>query len=337
MALLNQFQTYSQKENTVTNSVLLLFSLLFELNPRYYEEFIAGLIDDENKYRVLPDFRQQVNNRGNGIIDGFVEMKASKIIIETKNSGLEDIEKLTKYAERFDKHDHKLLFHLSKNKYSKENEDQINQRLQEKQPDAQIFFYSLSYQDLADQLSQLSESYPYEHQLTRLEEHFSGYLSSSGLVRHSHHILRAMACGQSFDLNVKHQFYFDLASRGYSRFDYLGIYRSKAVRYIGAVENMIQADLHEAGDLEIKSFSTPVTDEQRLRLEAAILDSVSKGWDVQWGHRFFLLKDFHETDFKKKSKGGLFRVKYFNLEDRFEKVPSDVKEIAEELKNQKWE
>lgn len=96
MAVLNQFQQYSQGENTVTNNVLLMFSNLYEINPKYYEEFIRGLTEYPDGYNVIPSFQQQVNNQGDGIIDGFIQIHASKIIIETKLHGLEWVEKLIK-------------------------------------------------------------------------------------------------------------------------------------------------------------------------------------------------------------------------------------------------
>ncbi len=42
MAVLNQFQYYSQGENTVTNNVLLILLNLYEINPKYYEQYIRG-------------------------------------------------------------------------------------------------------------------------------------------------------------------------------------------------------------------------------------------------------------------------------------------------------
>ncbi len=57
MAVLNQFQQYSQGENTVTNNVLLMLSNLYEINPKYYEEFIKGLTEDSDNYEIIPSFR----------------------------------------------------------------------------------------------------------------------------------------------------------------------------------------------------------------------------------------------------------------------------------------
>lgn len=110
MAILNQFQQYSQGENTVTNNVLLMLSNLYRINPKYYEEFVKGIIDDNNEYEVTPIFKQQFGNVGDGIIDGYIQIKASKIIIETKLHGLECVDKLIKYTKSFDEHEKKYYY-----------------------------------------------------------------------------------------------------------------------------------------------------------------------------------------------------------------------------------
>ena len=336
MALLNQFQHYSQGENTVTNNVLLMLSSLYEINPKYYEEFIKGLTEDTEQYKAIPSFKQQHGNRGNGIIDGIIEIKSSKIIVETKLHGLELIDKLIKYSNSFDKNEYKLLLHLSSSKYSEIEIEKIEQKLSKLKERGKINFHSVTYQDLVDQLKEIAANYQYEHYLQRLNEHFESYCLGMGLMPRSNHILRAMACGQSYELNVKHKFYFDLATRGHSKFNYLGIYRWKSVRQIGIVENIVEADLNDNNELIVKNSMEPVTVEQNLRLIEAIKDTISKGWEVAQGHKFFLLKNLLKTDFKKTSPGGIFRVRYFNVEDYLENIPDDINVLAEELKDKTW-
>ena len=159
----------------------------------------------------------------------------------------------------------------------------------------------------------MSGQHPYDTELKKLANEFEDYCVRMQLINQGKHVLRAMACGQSFRLNEKHQFYFDVADRGFSNFKYLGIYKQKTVRFIGIVENNIEADYID-GELDIKSSSSPVTDAQRERLIRSIEDTVEEGWEnVAMGHRFFLLTDFASTNFRKTSKGGIFRVRYFDL------------------------
>lgn len=336
MAVLNQFQHYSQGENTVTNNVLLMLSNLYEINPKYYEEFIKGLTEDSDQYDVIPTFRQQVGNRGNGIIDGHIQLKASKIIIETKLHGLEWINKLVKYSQSFDPKEYKLLIHLSSKRYSQSETEKIENRLGELKELGNINFQCVTYQDLVDQLKELANNYQFEHYLQRLNEHFESYCLGMNLMPRSNNVLRTMACGQSYDLNVKHQFYFDLATRGYSEFKFLGIYKLKSVRHIGLVENMIEADWDEINGLKVKDSKFPVTKKQEAKLIEAIKESINEGWGVAKDHRFFLLSNFTKTDFKKTSPGGIFRVRFFNLENVLDEVPNDIEMIAEQLKTVTW-
>lgn len=55
MLVLNQFQHYSQTENTVTNNVLLMLSNLYEINPNYYEEYIKARQASNLPLPVIPE------------------------------------------------------------------------------------------------------------------------------------------------------------------------------------------------------------------------------------------------------------------------------------------
>jgi hypothetical protein len=99
---------------------------------------------------------------------------------------------------------------------------------------------------------------------------------------------------------------------------------------------MIQADWDEVNGLAVKNSKYPVTKEQEQKLIEAIKESVNEGWGVAKDHRFFLLSDFTKTDFKKTSPGGIFRVRFFNLENVLDEVPKDIKLIAERLKTKTW-
>jgi hypothetical protein len=115
------------------------------------------------------------------------------------------------------------------------------------------------------------------------------------------------------------------------------VYQKKSVTHIGLVENIIEADWNDKKGLSIKDSKKKVTLDQETRLSGAIRDSISKGWIIDTNHRFFLLKDLTETDFRKSSPGGIFRVRYFNLEDELGKnVPDDISQIAEKLKQVTW-
>jgi hypothetical protein len=337
MSTITPFQIYSQKENTITNNVLLLFSLLNDLSPYLFEKMIQGLLEDTEIFTVAPVFQQQVGKKTGGIIDGLIEVRPSKIVIETKISGEEDLNKLLKYTKVFKPGQTNILFHLSANRFSTKKKEKLDASIAEFAKQHSILFESISYQALIDQLTALIEEYPYQAGLKQLTEQFESYCLKMDLMPESKHILRAMACGQSFELNRDHRLYFDIASRGYSHFNYLGIYKSKAVQYIGSVENVIVANWTEEGKLDILDSRYDVSEEQKTRVIKVIQDGISKGWNINNDHRFFLFDEFYSTSFKKDSKGGLFRSKYFDLDNYLNPMPGDLKKIAVSLENKKWQ
>lgn len=335
MATINPYQRYSQKENVVTNNVLLMLSNLYSIGPSLYENYVNALCEDNNVITVLPEFTQQSKGKKREIIDGLMLQKPWRIIIETKLQNLDSINKLVKYTDSFKPYETKVLFHLSTTSYSDPKVKKIEKLIAERQVDEDVKFFSITYSDLIEKLEALVEENPSLLSLKQLKEDFEEYCQFTGLLP-SEHILRAMACGRSFDLNVKHQFYFDWAPRGYSSFNYLGIYKDKAVQYIGEVEKVIVANLVDDQLEIITPDPQDVTAEQKERLTIAIKDTIDNGWSIGEGHRFFLLKNFEETDFRKTSKGGIFRVRRFDLEKELEQVPATVREIAEALREKTW-
>src|SRR5690554_6800553 len=151
---ISQFQKYSQKENTVTNNILLMLSRLNDLKVDYYKNIIEKLSDGEQLYEPQANFLQQVGS-SRGIIDGYIEVKASKIVIETKLSQRELIHKLTKYGDVFKEGVQNRLWHLSPNCYSDEEVEIINRKLKEEYPSTTIEFNNLLFLNLIETLEEI--------------------------------------------------------------------------------------------------------------------------------------------------------------------------------------
>lgn len=205
MSAITPFQIYSQKENTITNNVLLMFSLLNNLSSHFFDKMIQGILEDTEKFTVAPIFQQQVGKRTGGIIDGFIEVRPSKIIFETKINGEEDIKKLLKYTKVFKPGQTNVLFHLSSKRFSVKTKKEVETSIAKSAKNHPILFESISYQDLIDQLIALIEGYPYEKGLKQLTEQFEAYCLKMNLIPTSKHILRVMSCGQSFELNKNYR------------------------------------------------------------------------------------------------------------------------------------
>ncbi|WGK69638.1 AAA family ATPase [Candidatus Haliotispira prima] len=166
--------------------------------------------------------------------------------------------------------------------------------------------------------------------------------------------LLAVQTGDSIDWDKKYKMYFCKTEKTNHTqpFRYLGFYDKKSIQAMGRVENCITADYNrKAGKLvvhgglnPVSKEETPVTEEQRKRLEKAFSDGeMPFGRNIDSGHKFYLLdeNDFtDEIDFKKVSKGPMQNFQYFNLEDYFgnEKPRDDSSQaIAELLEGKTWE
>lgn len=335
---ISQFQKYSQKENTVTNNVLLMLSRLNDIKTEYYKDLIQTINESED-YFPSPIFGQQIGVQS-GIIDGYIEVKASKIVIETKLSNKELIEKLTKYAIKFSTHSQNYLWHISTKKYNKEEEKEIKERLKELYPEITIHFNNLTFKDVVENLEQVYELNKHDEDLKLLFEDFNDYCNEEHLMPDYQYKLIFVPTGFSFDWNFKNKMYFCPLNWHKQDFTYFGLYLNKTVKTIATVENCIVADFDKAQNqltIHSSTMNREITEKQRERLRNGLIE-----WgDNQSGHKYYLFdeNDFFETNFCKRSKGGIQGVRYKDLRDFIgnEQIKNKTtKEISNLLRDKDW-
>lgn len=330
---ISQFQKYSQKENTVTNNVLLMLSRLNDLNIGYYKEIIEKLNDGSVEYNPTPIFRQQVGSK-NGIIDGHIEVKPSKIIIETKLHSKEFINKLIKYAEVFNETSHNQLWHLSSMKFNDNEVIEINKKLKSTYPNLKIQFNNLLFSDLIDNLEGIYEENTHDMELRLLLEDFSQYCISSDLISNEEYKLLFVPTGFSFEWNFKHKIYYCPKHWHSQKFKFFGLYREKSVRTISEIETIIEADYNVDND-DLKVQSKGHTQEQVQRLHNGLRELQEN----HEGLKYYVLpeNEFYTTDFRKTSHGGIQGYRYKDLRDYITlKKYNDVKKISNELEKVNW-
>ncbi len=335
---ISQFQKYSQKENTVTNNILLMFSLLNDIKTEYYKDLIQAITEGVD-YSPSPIFKQQVGIKG-GVIDGYIEVKASKIVVETKLHATESIDKLTKYAKIFSADRQNYLWHISTKKYELQEEEKIKNELKKSYEGKTIHFNNLSFLDILENLEQIYESNKHDEGLKLLFNDFNDYCHEVGLIPDSKYKYRLIfvPTGFSFEWNFEHKIYFCPVNWHRQRFTYFGLYRNKSVKTIATIENCITADFdNEQKLLTIHSSTEDVTEKQKERLRNALI----KWGDSHTGLKYYLFdeNDFFETDFSKHSKGGIQGFRYKDLgdflgDDQIENMTT--KEISSLLRDKNW-
>jgi hypothetical protein len=333
---ISQFQKYSQKENTVTNNVLLMLSRLNDLNVNYYKLIIERLNEDNKQqlYFPQPIFSQQVGV-GNGIIDGQIEVKPSKILIETKLNHKEFQNKLLKYGAVFHKNCYNQLWHLSSKKFNENEVADINKRLKEIYPEIKIQFNNLLFADLLDNLQGIFDENFHDMELKLLHEDFNNYCYESDLISNEEFNLLFVPTGFSYNWNRKHKIYYCPINWHSQNFKYFGLYNWKSVRSISEIENIIIADFNHKTDQLIIRGNNKHTQNQIDRLHIGLTEL----GETQSGLKYYILpeNEFYETDFKKVSHGGIQGHRYKDLRDFLEK--DDIKnaqQIASKLREVTW-
>ena len=338
MGFINPFQIYSKGENTITNNILLLLSNLYRINPKIYELFINSILPENINYEVIPVFRQQKSQKEGGIIDGHIQTKATKIIIETKITGLDNTKKLINYCKNENSAETNILIHISDSTFDEATTKSINQRI----GIYNFNFVSITFSELISSLQEIADEYPFNEELCRLSKDFYYYCSSMDLIKN---VFRIVPCNKSFELNEKYHLYFQPESRRYSNHQFTGIYTAKEVKYIGKVNKVFLAELTKEGKLITEKISGEgeITTEEENRIISTIKEfpEIYGYGDISKGHIFFLFddNDFCPTKFKKISKYGLLGSRLFDL-----KVDLEIKnveklstlEIAEKLNDITW-
>ena len=338
MGFINPFQIYSKGENTITNNILLLLSNLYRINPKIYELFINSILPENINYEVTPVFTQQKSQKEGGIIDGHIQTKATKIIIETKVTGLANTKKLINYCKNENPSETNILIHISDSTFDENTIKFINQKIGIYNFD----FVSITFSELLSSLQEIADEYPFNEELYRLSKDFYYYCSSMNLIKN---VFRIVPCNKSFELNEKYHLYFQPESRGYSNHQFTGIYTAKEVKYIGKVNKVFLAELTKEGKLITEKISGKgeITTEEENRIISTIKEfpEIYGYGDISKGHIFFLFddNDFCPTKFKKISKYGLLGSRLFDL-----KVDLEIKnveklstlEIAEKLNDITW-
>lgn len=334
MGFINPFQIYSKGENTITNNILLLLSNLYRINPKIYELFINSVLPENINYEVIPVFTQQKSQKEGGIIDGHIQTKATKIIIETKITGLDNTKKLINYCKNENPSETNILIHISHSTFDEAAIKSIIGIYNFK-------FVSITFSELLSSLQEITEEYPNE-ELYRLSKDFYYYCISMNLIKN---ILRIVPCNKSFELNEKYHLYFQPESRGYSNHQFTGIYTAKEVKYIGKVNKVFLAELTKEGTLITKKISGngEITSEEENRIINTIraFPEIYGYGDIWKGHIFFLFddNDFCPTKFKKLTSRGLRKNKYYELKSllNIENIEnSSTLEIAEKLNYITW-
>ena len=169
---------------------------------------------------------------------------------------------------------------------------------------------------------------------------YKKYCFDEKLIPDDENWMRAIVAGTTLEDNLKYDFYYDQASRGYSGHGYIGLYKGKSIRAIGKLKKTVVAELVNGEVSYINESGEVATKEEIEKIKEAIVHAESEyGYNLKTvKHRYFIVEHFYPTDFKKASKNPIQKSKYFNLAEMFKsKTLPKTDEIASILDGKTWE
>ena len=287
------FQRYSQRENWVTNSTLLLLSRLYHFKRRYFEEAINSILDGSGAgISTAVKFDQQVGGASNGnVIDGLIRQESFALAIETKLYDNQDEAQLTRHLEslRADA-DVKVLLALSVH----HTDESLLQVVRDKITNGpkeynDIKVVSTTYEQLIEAID--AQLTPRDSEIQDVLGDYRRLCEEQQLISMANRTLLAVAVKDSLAMNLEQELYYCPSNRNYNQtFEFIGFYHYKHLRAAGKIELAVAVDLVEGKLSYPEGKPEEITDAQEARILRTIQGTTV--YNLRTGIRFYLLTDF---------------------------------------------
>ncbi len=327
------FSDYHNKENTVTNYCGLIMKLLYEENPKSFEEVLASLLMNDANLTVGPIFSQQTK-KVKSIPDLAITQKSFSIFFETKLSDWFYSDQIERHMKGFNPNtDVNILFLLSnfetddlENRFEKEIETAKSQ---------EIILQPISFEDFLGALENIRSSEYFKNLL----EEFKIYLDRNGHLPKWKYLLDVVNCSGTMNEVRKDVYMCPDQGGAYShrRAKYFGPYKSKEVGTIYEIRAIVIIEKN-LGDGKIKWNNTG--EENKTLINDAKEKIQPWEWRINENKetdlQVFLLHNGFTTQFIKDTSGGMQQSKKY-FWDIAKKVNAENSEqLASNLKNRKW-
>lgn len=327
MPKIHYFQRYSSVENTVTNNTLQLLARVYAYSTTQASQLLTELTGESIEIGI--GINQQERGQGS-VPDGAIIQRSFKVLIESKVDSATDTDQLLRHADSFSGEDQKVLLLLTREPIGEAGDD-IKKQVSTRHPN--VIFKNVTYEEICRAATSLFREYEYE--MRALVDDYVEYCNDAGLFDQSRYLMRIVPCGQSLVINRKYGIYFHPSDRGYTRHQYLGIYKDKAVQALWSIDSVFDID-YDGVRLSKTLIQGRDTDEYDGKLLAIIKDAeVECGYEIATGHRFFCGTPI-DTNYIKSSSGGIQGARFVNLREVIGEF-SSASEAAQKLMGKQWE
>jgi hypothetical protein len=210
--------------------------------------------------------------------------------------------------------------------------DSLSEAWKQYAAERRVQFEAITFAQLIQVL--VEEFKEYETAERAIIDDLAQYLDDEGLVPHDYEHLFVVLSSQTYDRNLADKVYYEPAHRSSKNaLGYLGLYKDRSVRAVGKIRLTFEAEL----SMSDERWASISRDDQEL-IRRVIEESPYPDLGSSL-HRYYLIDSFVETDFRKRTKYGLWKSKRFNLRDYLggdvEKM--SVQQIAHHLRSVEWE
>lgn len=330
MTKLNYFQRYSQREDHITNNVLLMLRHLYRESPIKLKTVLDTILDDDTGLNVGVEFEQQISSKASRP-DGQIKQVGWDIRIEFKPHNGWDEDQLKRHVKGFEnKSEFNILLLLSTDK---------NPDFKFDVPEY-VRLQSTTFEDLASAINTDEVIAPHELALRNIYEDFYDTLVANDLITNPY-ALFAFGCSNTMKWNIENRAYYEPSDRPTKLHVLNGFYGDKAIRAIGRPDFTIIVNFDEDGEVSIEENSFEKNEEIYSSDNVDPLDWIKS---LQFDNlRDIQLRVYHypeglfanmSTDkcFEKATGGGYQSGVWLNLKKWAEDVnPKNVKELSKAL------
>lgn len=334
---IHYFQRYHTKENVATANTMLLLSRLYQYSTDKFFRFLNSLFFPDN-FEPEIVFRLQEKS-SHSVPDATITQESFKIVVETKLFDWFYTDQLEHHLSSFTNEKQKVLLTLAPEYMEAEKRKMFESKLASYNAALEnpIRHINATFEELVNRIQEVIDDRDYEMQ--EVLEDYLNYCYHDGLIPVSDgwKFMRVQLAGTTLEFNVRENLYYDNIERGFRAHRYLGLYKNKSVRAVGEVIAIITGTRNENGTLEYCEELGDLTEERKIAIERAIVDGKQYGYDLD-ATRFFFVKQFYKTDFRKSTPRAPMGTRIFDLTTVLgtTEIP-DTEQLAQLLSQKTWE
>lgn len=303
------FTDYRSGENSLTNYCGLIFKMLYEENPKSFEEVLGALLPSGTNLTVGVNFLQQTKQR-KSIPDLAITQRSFTIFFETKLSNWFYEKQTYEHIKGFQQETQDKILFLLSNFETDEPEKLFADQIKKAWEEDRVILQLISFEELLKQLKSVRSSESFK----KVIDEFEIYLDTKNVLPRWKYLLEIVNCAGLYH-EIEENVYLcpdTGGSRSHRRAKYLAPYANKKVTKIFEVRAVvsIQQELGE-GNVKWNNSGEPeqvLIEEAReaiRRFELRINENKTLPLQV------FLLTNGEPTCFTKTSPGGMFGPKKY--------------------------